>query len=252
MSFKTKDEYEKEKNRWQSYQLRSRSPAGYREFQAKEDAWKSSQKKSKKKSKSSNNKSKSSSNGMKISGDGSGYKGDTSKVDPNDLEFKGYNKVMTGKDIEDPGTKFAKKGNFKSALDRVEGKFYDKDGDLLIPKFDMPDRVKLTKKQKDANEAIDSQFDDNGFYNTEELKMPKLKQSKTKRSYRKAGNKLARRMGIDSDKINNGKKAMRAQSNRYNKKTGALNIPDFTIGSRSGQDMLKIGNKNLNTKGMRT
>ena len=204
------------------------------------------------KKKQDNKKSKKSSRNMKISGNPNGYKGSTKAVDPDDLEFKGYNKVMTGKDIEDPGTKFAKKGNFKSALDRIESKFYNKDGDFLIPEFDMPDRIKLSKKQKDANEAIDSQFDEDGFYKTEDLKMPKIQKYKTKKSYRKAGNKLARRMGIDVDNLNKGKNTLRAQANRYDKKTGHLNIPDFSIGSRSGQNMLKIGNKNLNTSGMRT
>ena len=256
MEFKSQEEYEKEKARWNSTRLRDSSPAGYEKFLDAERAWQDKVERDKIKAEADKQGSSSTGgkipNSMKITGSGQGYKGDTMKIDPNDLEFKGYNKVMSGKDIEDPGTKFAKKGNFRKTLDKIEGKFYDKDGNLLIPKFDMPDRVKLSDEQKAANAAIDSQFDDNGFYKTKDLKMPKLDKYKTKKSYRKAGKKLSRRLGIDFDNPSNGQRIMRAQSNRYEPNTRALQIPDFSLGGAAGQNMLKIGQKKMNLKGMRT
>lgn len=258
MKFESQEEYEKEKQKWQSTRLRQSSPAGYERFLDAERAWEDKVERDRiaadaaKKGQTGGTGGGQIPSSMKITGNGDGYKGDTSAVNLKDLEFQGYNKVMSGKDIEDPGTKFAKKGNFKKTLDKIEGKFYDKDGNLLLPKFDMPDRVKLTKEQKAANDALDSQFDDNGFYKMKDLKMPTMSKTKVKKPYKRAAKKLSRRMGIDIDNRNNGRKILRQQGNRYNQKTKALTIPDFSLSSNTGQNMLKIGQDNLNTKGMRT
>lgn len=257
MEFKSQKEYEKEKARWNSVVARDRSPAGYEKFLDAERAWKDKVERDKIKAEADN---KGSGTGggkapssMKITGAGDGYKGDTMKINPDDLEFKGYNKVMSGKAIEDPGTKFAKRKKFKQTLDKIEGKFYDKDGNLLIPKFDMPDRVELSDEQKAANAALNSQFDDNGFYKTDKLKMPKMNNYRTSDKYKEAGNTLAKRMGIIPGK-NDGVGILKAQASRYSKSasTPTLTIPDYSLGSTAGQNMLKIGKKKLKTKGMRT
>lgn len=272
MEFKSQEEYEKEKARWNSGAMRDRSPAGYERFLDAERAWEDKVERDKIKAelekKGSTTKNvNSNATSLKITGDGSGYKGETMKINPSDLEFKGYNKVMTGKDIEDPGTKFAKKGNYKKYLDRIEGKFYDQDGNLLVPKFDMPDRVKLSEEQKAANNALDSQFDDNGFYKTEDLKMPKMTKKaqwrdKRFRTYQKAGRDLARRMGIapgiPSRKFerlpDKGIALLNKQASRYSKSatTPTLTIPDYSLSGQNGKNMMKIGQQNMKLSGMRT
>jgi hypothetical protein len=250
MSFKTKDEYEKEKSKWQSYRMRSKAPAGYREFQSKEDAWKSSQKKAKKESNSSSNASKGGSNGMKISGNsGSSYPGKTTTVSREDAEFLDFGTVFSEQDHKDPGTKFSKKGNFSDYLNRIKGNAFDKNGDLIVPKYDMPDRVELSKEQKRANEEIDSKFDDDGYYKTDAIKMPTINEYRTKKSYTNRADKLADRMGI---KPSNGKDILAEQRRRYEKpnkkgRKGDLIIPDFSMNEQSeGRKLFRKGRKNTN------
>ena len=258
MSFKNQKEYEKEKQKWNSSRIQEMSPAGYDKFLRDESSFLAAKNAAKNSSTSGSTGSKPSGDrgatGMKIRGNaGSAYSGNTMTIDADDAQFADFGTVFSLKDLTDPGTKFAKKSNFKKYLANIQGKHFDKDGNLVVPEFDMPDRVKLSDDQKAANQALDSQFDDNGFLKIKDVKRPKLDKPKTKKSYRKAANKLARRMGIeDIDKRNKGKNTLRSQANRYNKKTGSLTIPDFSLGGSLGKNLMKIGTQYTDLSGVRS
>jgi hypothetical protein len=254
MSFKNQKEYEKEKQKWLSSRLRNMSPAGYDAFLRDESAFLSAQDAVKNNSAATGGKGAKGANGMQIRGTaGSAYSGNSMTIDAGDAQFVDFGTVFSDKDLTDPGTKFAKKGTFKDYLANIQGKHFDKDGNLVVPKFDMPDRVKLSDEQKAANQAIDSQFDNNGFLKIKDVKNPKLDKLKTKKSYRKAGNKLARRLGIDDiEKRNNGKRILRSQANMYDAKTKSLNIPDFSLGGNLGKNMKKIGSQYTDLSGIRS
>lgn len=225
MSFKTKDEYEKEKNKWRNKKFQQQQPADYAEFRSNEKAWNESQSKGSTDSKSSSSKS----NSMQIKGNASSsYSGDTMKINPKDSQFVDFGSVFSDKDHKDPGTKFAKKGKFADTLDKIKSNAFDKDGNFIVPKFEMPDRVKLTDEQKKSNAAVDSKFDEEGYYKTKELKMPEKGDTSVKGSYKKAASKLSSRLGINQNKPNNGKKVLRDQQKRYNKK-GKLQIPSYSM-----------------------
>lgn len=256
MTFKNQKEYEKEKDKWKSSIMRDRSPAGYDAFLRNESAYLSAQEAAKNNpSSGSQGSGARGSNGLQIRGNaGSGYSGNTMSIKASDSQILDFGTVFSDKDLTDPGTKFAKKGKFKDYLSKIQGKHFDKDGNLVVPEFDMPDRVKLSKEQKAANDAIDSQFDDNGFYNVKDAKMPKINQYKTKKSYRKGGKKLARRLGINPSNIerrNNGKKILRKQANKYRPNSKTLKIPDFSLGGM-GQDLMKIGTQYTDLSGVRS
>jgi hypothetical protein len=250
MSFKTKDEYEKEKYRWRNKRFQQQQPAGYEEFRSNEKAWIASQNESKSSSESKSNSSKGKSNSMQIKGNsGSSYPGETMKISREDAEFVDFGTVFSEKDITDPGTKFAKKGNFKDYLNKIKGKHFDKDGNLIVPKYEMPDRVELTKEQKKANASIDSKFDSDGYYKTDSISMPTINEYKTKKSYTNRADKLADRMGI---KPANGKDILADQRRRYEKpkkkgRKGDLIIPDFSMNKQSeGRKLFRKGRKNTN------
>ena len=259
MEFKSQKEYEKYKKEVKQFGMGVPGgiPSGLEWFPEAEKNWlaKVDRERVDQLEKQNTNKGggKNSSNSMQIKGNsGSSYSGDTMTISKKDAEFVDFGTVFSDKDLTDPGTKFSKKGTFKDYLNNIKGKHFDKDGNLIVPKFEMPDRVELSDEQKAANAALDSQFTKDGFYKGSDVKMPGIKDYKTKKSYRKAGNKLARRMGIDIDNRNNGKNILRSQGNRYNKKTGALNIPDFSLGSNTGKSMLKIGNQDTDLSGIRS
>ena len=252
MSFKSKNEYEKEKAKWQNSRWRDISPAGYTAFKKKEDSWVKSQT-SKKESASS---SKDSSKSMKITGSaGSSYPGKTQTISREDAEFVDFGTVFSEKDHIDPGTKFAKKGKFKDYLNRIKGKHYDKDGNFVVPKYDMPDRVELSKEQKKANQAIDSKFDKDGYYKTPAISMPTINEYRTKKGYANRGDKLADRMGI---KPSSGKDILAAQRRRYEKPKkkggkGGLIIPDFSMTTGSeGRKLYQKGMKNTSLDGIKS
>jgi len=256
MSFKTKDEYEKEKDRWRNKRFQQQQPDNYAKFLSNEKAWNESQSKNNSKSESKSNSSKG--NNMQIKGNsGSSYPGETMKISREDAEFVDFGTVFSEKDITDPGTKFAKKGNFKDYLNRIKGKHFDKDGNLIVPKYEMPDRVELTKEQKKANEAIDSQFDSDGYYKTDSISMPTISEYKTKKSYTKRADQLADRMGI---KPANGKQILADQKNKFDKvkgrKKGKISIPDFSMSNaptRSpGRKLYQKGMKNTNFDGIKS
>jgi len=251
MSFKTKDEYEKEKNKWRNKKFQQQQPAGYEEFRANEKAWNESQSKGSTDSKSSSSKS----NSMQIKGNASSsYSGDTMKINPKDSQFVDFGTAFSDKDLRDPGTKFAKKGNFKDYLNKIKSNAFDKDGNFIVPKFEMPDRVKLTDEQKKSNAAVDSKFDDQGFYKTPDIEMPKKGNTKVKSSYEKRAAKLADNLGINLNKPNNGKSILAEQSKRYDKK-GKLSIPDFGLNDDKqspGRKLLRKGKKNININRINT
>ena len=256
MSFKTKDEYEKEKARWASSRMRDISPSGYNKFKADESAWKSSKKSNKKSSSSSKgSSSKGNNNSMRITGNGSSYAGKTQTIKSKDSQFVDFGTVFSEEDHTDPGTKFSKKGNFKDYLNQIKGKHFDKDGNLVVPKYDMPDRVELSKEQKKANEAIDSKFDKDGYYKTDSISMPTINEYRTKKGYANRADKLADRMGI---KPSNGKDILADQRRRYDKpnrkgKKGDLIIPDFSMTPGSeGRKLFRKGRKNTSLEGIKS
>jgi len=193
----------------------------------------------------------------KSKGNDSNFK-KTLKISPDDSRFVNYDKAMSGKDIQDPGTKFAKKKNFKKKLAEIESNVFDKDGNLIVPDFEMPDRVELSKEQKAANEAIDSQFDSEGYLDRPEIKEPKKTKKKQYRDkkfkkYKKAGSELAARMGIPTgDKRHDGLSILKNQASRYSKSAGnpTLTIPDYSLNSDAGRRMMKIGQSKLSLEGM--
>ena len=256
MSFKTKDEYEKEKAKWQNSRWQTRSPSGYNKFKADESAWISSQKSNKGSSSSSKgSSSKGNNNSMRITGNGSSYAGKTETISSKDSQFVDFGTVFSEGDHTDPGTKFAKKGNFKDYLNQIKGKHFDKDGNLVVPKYDMPDRVELSKEQKKANEAIDSKFDKDGYYKTDSISMPTINEYRTKKGYANRADKLADRMGI---KPSNGKDILADQRRRYDKPNskgmkGNLIIPDFSMTPGSeGRKLFTKGKRNTSLEGIKS
>lgn len=253
MKFKSQEEYEKERSNWKLEGTRTRNKPGYEKFLEAEQEWmnRSSEYKSESGSKSGKKGS-----GMKIKfGKGKYYPGKTKKIKGKKTEFKGFDKIMSGEVLTDPGEKFSKKKNFKRAADAIEGKHYDKKGNLYIPKFKIPDRVKLSKEQRKANKKIDQQFDEQGFYKTDAIEMPAMNNLKDSRleKYRAQGQELASRLGISMEKnTDKGVGILQRQAARYNKDTNALTIPDYSLDSAAGQEILKIGKKRLKTKGMKT
>lgn len=255
MSFKNQKEYEKEKKKWNSVRMQDMSPAGYDKFLRDESSFLAAKDAAKNSSTSKSSGSQTGgANEMQIRGNaGSTYSGNTMTIDADDAQFADFGSVFDRKDLANPGTKFSKRSNYRKFIEQIQGKHFDKDGNLIVPKFDMPDRVELSDEQKAANQALDSQFDDNGFLKIKDVKKPKLDKPKTKKSYRKAANKLARRMGIeDIDKRNKGKNTLRNQANRYNKKTGSLTIPDFSLGGSLGKNLMKIGTQYTDLSGVRS
>jgi len=180
------------------------------------------------------------------------------KINPKDSQFVNYDKAVSGKDLENPGTKFSKKGNFKKKLAEIESNVSDKDGNLLVPDFEMPDRVKLSKEQKADNEAIESQFDEDGYLDRDKVKQPKKTRKRQYRDkkfnqYKRNAKNLARRMGIPpGDKRNDGLGILKSQTSRYSKAatTPTLTIPDYSLNSDAGKRMMKIGQGKLSLEGM--
>jgi len=257
MSFKTKDEYEKEKDRWRNKKFQQQRPADYEEFLSSEKAWNASQSTNNSKSESKSNSSKG--NSMQIKGNsGSSYPGETMKISREDAEFVDFGTVFSDKDHYDPGTKFAKKGTFKDYLNKINSNAFDKDGNLIVPKYDMPERVELSKEQKRANEAIDSQLDGDGYYKADAITMPTMHNYKTKKSYAKRADILADRMGINDS---NGKQILADQKRRYDKKgkrgkKGKLIIPDFAMNNEArrsdGKKLYQKGMKNTSLDGIKS
>ena len=257
MSFKTKDEYEAAKYKFRNKNYRKQQPEAYSEFQANEKAWNESQSKGSTDSKTSSNKS--SNKSMQIKGNsGSSYPGETMKISRKDAEFVDFGTVFSDKDHYDPGTKFAKKGTFKDYLNNIKSNAFDQDGNLIVPKYDMPDRVELSKEQKKANEAIDSQLDGDGYYKANAIAMPTMNNYKTKKSYAKRADILAARMGINDS---NGKQILADQKRRYDKKgkkgkKGKLIIPDFAMKNEErrsdGKKLYQKGMKNTSLDGIKS
>ena len=252
MEFKNQEEYEEQKKFFKLMGNRTRNPKGYEDFKQAEFAWLNRSPESESEPGSDKKGS-----GMKIKyGKGKYYPGKTKKIKAKKTEFKGFDKIMSGEVLVDPGEKFSKKKNFKRATDKIEGKHYDKKGNLYIPQFKIPDRIKLSKEQRKANQKIDSQFDEQGFYKTDAIEMPAMnKDFRDSRleKYRAQGQELASRLGISMEKnTDKGVGILQSQAARYNKDTNALTIPDYSLDSAAGQEMLKIGKKRLKTKGMKT
>jgi len=253
MSFKTKDEYETEKTKWQSKMLQDRSPAGYKDFKSKENAWISSQEALKKKEgEAGTSETKSNTNSMQIKGNsGSSYEGDTLKIDPKSAEFVDFGTVFSEQDLVNPSEKFTKKKTFKNYLNKIKGKHFDEDGNLVVPEHEMPDRVKLSEKQQKANDAIDSQLRNNGTYKTKEIKMPTLTSYKANESYSKSASELSERLGINKDRPSNGETILENQKKRYTS-SGALTIPDFSPSTDKGKELSKKGKKNTKLDGIKS
>ena len=193
-------------------------------------------------------------NGMKIkgSGSGAGWKGDTLKINPKDAEFVGFNKLVTDDMLKDPGTKFSKPKHYEDLLEKIQSKHYDKDGNLVIPKFDKPGRVKLTKEQKKDNRKIDKQFNKKGEYKGAlNIGRPELQDYNVRKKYTKAASSLADAMGIDMDRPSNGKQILKEQASRYKQKSGNLKIPDFGLDTIEGKKLRKKGKKHTYTAGIR-
>ena len=191
-------------------------------------------------------------NDLKIKGsNSSGWKGKTEKIDPKSATFTGFDKIVSGKMLEDPGTKLSKKEKYNDLIEKIKGKHYDKDGNLVIPKFEVPDRIKLTKKQKKQNKKLDKKFNDKGKYKTEKIKAPTLSEFGIRNKYEKAGERLANKLGIDMDRPSNGPDILKDQAKRYTP-SGALKIPDYSLDSEMGKKYLKIGKSKTNTSGINT
>lgn len=188
---------------------------------------------------------------LKINGSNSGgWDGKTMKIDPDSATFTGFDKIVSGGKLDDPGTRLSKKEKYNDLIEQIKGKHYDEDGNLVIPKFDKPDRVNLKKKQEKANKKLDKKFDKKGYYKTDEIKAPTLSDFGIRNKYEEAGNELAKRLGIDVDRPSDGPSILKEQKKRY-KKNGKLKIPDYSL-DQLGADYMKIGKKNTSTEGINT
>ena len=199
---------------------------------------------------SSSSSSDSKNNDLKINGSNSGgWDGKTMKIDPDSATFTGFDKIVSGGKLDNPGTKLSKKEKYNDLIEQIKGKHYDEDGNLVIPKFGKPDRIKRTKKQKKANKELDSKFGKKGYYKTDEIKAPTLSDFGIRNKYEKAGTALADRLGIDKDRPSDGPAILRQQKKRYDK-SGALKIPDYSL-DKLGEKYMKIGKENTSTAGVK-
>ena len=189
-------------------------------------------------------------NDLKINGSNSGgWKGKTMKIDPDSATFTGFDKIVSGKKLDDPGTTLSKKEKYNDLIESIKGKHYDEDGNLVIPKFGKPDRIKRKKSQERANQELDSKFNEEGYYKTDEIQAPTLSEFGIKNRYERMGTELADRLGIDKDRPSDGPAILRKQKRRYDQ-SGALKIPDYSL-DKLGEKYMKIGKERTSTAGVK-